>query len=154
MYFSKITAKGNQGCSPFSQADADIQAAEMDTNNCYNCRDCSDCSNCRDCSNCYNCSNCRDCGNCSDCSNCRDCRGSLKWAGPAATKLLCLNGLNWPVSISNCAVQIGCQNHTIEEWGNFTDKEIAQMDGKDSLRFWREHKNTIMTIAKAKAISE
>jgi hypothetical protein len=58
------------------------------------------------------------------------------------------------VSITNEAIQIGCQNHTIEQWDNFTDVEITQMDGKDSLRFWREYKEIIMTLAKTKSISE
>ena len=43
---------------------------------------------------------------------------------------------------------IECQFHEIEAWGAFTDGEIAAMDGKDALRFWRENKDVLMTLAR------
>ncbi|QGH63396.1 pentapeptide repeat-containing protein [Serratia proteamaculans] len=33
-------------------------------------------------------------------------------------------------------VRAGCQNHTVEEWRNFTKREIAEMDGKKALKFY------------------
>ncbi len=39
-------------------------------------------------------------------------------------------------------IHIGCQNHTIEQWENFTDKEIARMD-TGALEWWKEWKEVI-----------
>ncbi|HIE3985908.1 TPA: pentapeptide repeat-containing protein [Serratia marcescens] len=33
-------------------------------------------------------------------------------------------------------VRAGCQNHTVEQWRNFTKREIAEMDGKRALKFY------------------
>ncbi|MGQ6604706.1 pentapeptide repeat-containing protein [Serratia sp. IR-2025] len=33
-------------------------------------------------------------------------------------------------------VRAGCQNHTVEQWRNFTKREIAEMDGKKALKFY------------------
>ena len=129
--------------------------------NCYNCSGCSHCSNCYNCSNCYKCSNCSDCSDCSDCSRCfscshcykcyncsrcSDCSGALIWRGSQAEKLLTINGLKWPVATSGTHIQIGCQQHTVEEWESFDDARIADMAG-GALDFWREFKPTIMAMA-------
>ena len=31
---------------------------------------------------------------------------------------------------------------------NFTDKEIAEMDGRNALKFWKNYKETILNIHK------
>ena len=64
--------------------------------------------------------------------------------------LYAFNGLRWPVSISDTHAQIGCQNHPFEAWAEFSDAEIAEMDGRDALRFWRAHKDLILMLAKAR----
>ncbi|BEO61075.1 hypothetical protein SMQE30_14980 [Serratia marcescens] len=33
-------------------------------------------------------------------------------------------------------VRAGCQNHTVEQWRNFSKREIAEMDGKKALKFY------------------
>ncbi|GKV89325.1 pentapeptide repeat-containing protein [Pectobacterium carotovorum] len=33
-------------------------------------------------------------------------------------------------------VKAGCQNHTAEQWRNFSKREIAEMDGKKALKFY------------------
>ena len=38
---------------------------------------------------------------------------------------------------------IGCQQHTIEEWRNFSDSEILEMDGRKALKFWKAWKDVI-----------
>ena len=43
-------------------------------------------------------------------------------------------------------LQIGCQRHTIEEWRNFTNKSILEMDGKRALEWWNKWKQIIMQI--------
>lgn len=42
-------------------------------------------------------------------------------------------------------LQIGCKNYSIDEWFNFTDKEIADMD-KDALEWGNKYKDVIKTI--------
>ena len=41
-------------------------------------------------------------------------------------------------------IQIGCKKHTLEEWKNFTNKEIEKMD-KNALVFWEKYKNLILS---------
>ena len=39
-------------------------------------------------------------------------------------------------------IQIGCENHTVEEWKNFSDDEISQMD-IGALEWWNKWKDFI-----------
>ncbi|EMB6791644.1 pentapeptide repeat-containing protein, partial [Salmonella enterica] len=46
-------------------------------------------------------------------------------------------GEKYFISITNGEyVRAGCQNHTAEEWRNFSKQEIAEMDGRDALKFY------------------
>jgi hypothetical protein len=58
-----------------------------------------------------------------------------------------IDGLRWGVTIINGHIKIGCQFHGIGAWSAFDDAAIAAMDGRDALRFWREHKAVIMALA-------
>lgn len=53
--------------------------------------------------------------------------------------------------ITDKHMRIGCQFHEIEAFEAFTDREIASVDGKHSLRFWRENKGWLMTLARTHA---
>jgi uncharacterized protein YjbI with pentapeptide repeats len=44
-------------------------------------------------------------------------------------------------------IHIGCQNHTVEQWENFTDEEISEMDD-GALEWWKEWKEVILKVAK------
>jgi hypothetical protein len=44
-------------------------------------------------------------------------------------------------------IHIGCQDRTVEEWENFTDKEISEMD-TGALEWWKEWKEVILKVAK------
>lgn len=33
-------------------------------------------------------------------------------------------------------VKAGCQNHTVDQWRKFTKREIAEMDGRNAIRFY------------------
>ena len=127
-YESKKTQRGNVGVSYESQEAADLQASQMDANNCYNCY------------------NCRNCHNCSDCSDCYNCSGVLRWSGSAASSLLALNGLTWPVATDGTHIQIGCQHHSVESWEGFSDTEISSMEER-ALVFWQAHKDQILILA-------
>ena len=60
-------------------------------------------------------------------------------------------GLHWSVTITDHHMRIGCQFHEIEAWDKFTDTEIANMDGRDALRFWRENKDALVMLARSHA---
>lgn len=46
-------------------------------------------------------------------------------------------GEKYFISITNGEhVRAGCQNHTVEEWRNYSKQEIAEMDGRDALKFY------------------
>ena len=59
-----------------------------------------------------------------------------------------LLGLKWPVLIFDAHMKIGCQFHPLEDWQAFDDATIAAMDGRDALRFWRAHKDTLLGLAR------
>ena len=40
-------------------------------------------------------------------------------------------------------LQIGCKKHTFDEWRNFTNEEILNMDGEKALNFWIKWKEFI-----------
>ena len=52
----------------------------------------------------------------------------------------------YKVSVYDTHIRIGCELHSRDKWLNFTDSEILSMDGKDALRFWKEHKKFILSI--------
>ena len=61
-----------------------------------------------------------------------------------------LYGLRWPVTIFDRHMQIGCEFHALSEWAAFDDRRIADMeDGREALKFWRAHKDTLLGLARA-----
>ena len=55
----------------------------------------------------------------------------------------CLHLEDWPITYTFERMQIGCQNHAIEEWKDFDDRRIIEMDGMNALKFWRKFKDHI-----------
>ena len=60
-----------------------------------------------------------------------------------------LYGLHWSVTILDAHMQIGCELHSLAEWSEFDDARIVAMDGRDALRFWRDHKDALLSLARA-----
>ncbi len=60
-----------------------------------------------------------------------------------------LFGLYWRVTILDAHMQIGCELHTLADWAAYDDARIAQMDGREALRFWRAHKDVLLGLAKS-----
>ena len=60
-----------------------------------------------------------------------------------------ISGLHWFVTILDAHMQIGCELHSLAEWEAFDDRRIAEMDGRDALRFWRKHKAPLLAMARA-----
>ena len=54
----------------------------------------------------------------------------------------------YPISYTDTVMQIGCERHLISEWADFSDKKIADMDGKAALKFWRKYKTWIFQTIK------
>ena len=53
----------------------------------------------------------------------------------------------WSVTYSeNNFISIGCRVYKVEEWANFTDEEISDMDTK-ALSWWKIYKESILTLA-------
>ena len=77
--------------------------------------------------------------------------GEAQVSGEASISPICISGFRWIITITDKHMRIGCQFHEIEAFEAFTDREIASVDGKHSLRFWRENKDWLMTLARAHA---
>ena len=43
-------------------------------------------------------------------------------------------------------IQIGCERHAIDEWRDFDNRRIADMDGKCALKFWKEWKTWLFEL--------
>ena len=57
-------------------------------------------------------------------------------------------GLRWAVTILDAHMQIGCELHSLADWSSYDDARIAAMDGRDALRFWRAHKESLLSLAR------
>jgi hypothetical protein len=60
-----------------------------------------------------------------------------------------LYGLFWSVTILDAHMQIGCELHSLADWQTFDDERICEMSGKDALRFWRSHKDALLSLARS-----
>ena len=58
-----------------------------------------------------------------------------------------LFGLHWRVTILDSHMQIGCELHALADWAAYDDKRIAEMAGREALRFWRAHKDVLLSLA-------
>lgn len=55
----------------------------------------------------------------------------------------------YPVTYTAEVMQIGCKNHSIEDWWSFDDRRIIKMDGKKALEWWRKWKPILQQIIAA-----
>ena len=60
-------------------------------------------------------------------------------------------GLRWPITITENQMSIGCETHSHEMWKIFSDREIAEMSGRDALRFWHEHRDMLLALCERHA---
>ena len=80
--------------------------------------------------------------------SCADLSGASFGEGVTAEQgVLQLIGLRWDVIIFDAHMRIGCQMHPLSDWASFDDRRIAEMDGVHALRFWRQHKSALLTLA-------
>src|SRR5574343_533495 len=79
-------------------------------------------------------------------------RATLRYADLRGTNLFGSNliiyqsGL-WEAYIQEDMIRIGCQYHSVKSWESFTDEEISKMHD-DALRYWKENKEIILSIAR------
>ena len=66
---------------------------------------------------------------------------------PMTVEPIQISGLHWHVMMFDHHIKIGCEEHSIDEWGNFSDGEINNMDGS-ALAFWSEWKDVIIKTAR------
>ena len=74
--------------------------------------------------------------------------GNAWVSGDAQVTPLYVQGLMWPVTITDKHIRIGCEFHPISEWEKFDSRRILEMGGKTALKFWQTYKNFILGIAK------
>ena len=55
----------------------------------------------------------------------------------------CIQIDRYPIIYTSDVMQIGCERHQINEWREFDDARILEMDGKSALKFWRKYKDWI-----------
>ena len=55
----------------------------------------------------------------------------------------------WPISILDDHMQIGCELHTLADWRQFDNARIVAMDGRSALAFWRKYKDVLLAMATA-----
>ena len=57
-------------------------------------------------------------------------------------------GHTYDVLITPLRIKIGCEWHTWQEWRDFDNSTILDMDGRVALKWWRLHKKFILDAAK------
>jgi len=78
-----------------------------------------------------------------------DLRDAKYGDAPMTMPPLYLTGLYWGVLILDQHMKIGCQLHSLEDWENFTDRDVIKMDGKRALKFWEKNKKALLGFARA-----
>lgn len=73
---------------------------------------------------------------------------------PVTKPPLQLLGLSYDIFIFDTHIKIGCELHSADEWRNFDDRRIAEMDGKKALEWWRAYKPLVMSMADAHCVTE
>ena len=59
---------------------------------------------------------------------------------------ICIQGLEWLVTIWDSHMQIGCEFHLHNEWRDFSEEEWVRMGGKEAVKLCREHKTALLTF--------
>jgi carbonic anhydrase/acetyltransferase-like protein (isoleucine patch superfamily) len=77
--------------------------------------------------------------------------GGAQVSGEASISPICISGFRWTVTLTDKHMRIECQFHEVEAWGSFTNEEIVRMDRNNALNLWQEHRDWLMTQARAHA---
>ena len=69
--------------------------------------------------------------------------------GDARVSPINVTAIQYNTTITDDHIKIGCEFHTLKEWSEFDNHRILEMDGKPALKFWKEHKELLLGLAKA-----
>ena len=58
-------------------------------------------------------------------------------------------GFDYPVIIRDGNITCGCETRTIQEWTEFSQRDLASMEGSKSARFWRKCRDVVLMAARA-----
>src|SRR5574343_304666 len=72
---------------------------------------------------------------------------NLRGANLFGSNLIIYQSGLWQAYIQEDMIRIGCQYHSVKSWESFTDDEISKMHD-DALRYWKENKEIILSIAR------
>ena len=72
---------------------------------------------------------------------------NLRGADLCGAEIIIITFSLWTAYITNGHIKIGCQSHKLEDWINFSNTEISEMDSK-ALDFWKENKELIIGLCK------
>lgn len=61
-----------------------------------------------------------------------------------------ISGLRWHVLILDRHMQIGCELHSLADWQQFDDAQIARMSPRHGAEFWASYKEPLFTLARAR----
>ena len=56
------------------------------------------------------------------------------------------NAFIYKITVTDKHIKIGCQQHLKNEWKDFEDRKIIEMDGKKALEFWRLFKPVLESL--------
>ena len=56
------------------------------------------------------------------------------------------NAFIYKITVTDKHIKIGCQQHLKNEWKDFEDRKIIEMDGKKALEFWRIFKPVLESL--------
>ena len=57
-----------------------------------------------------------------------------------------VRGLSYDVTITRVGLFIGCKAYAHEEWKEFDDFAIFDMDGTKAIEFWKEYKELLLAL--------
>jgi len=69
-------------------------------------------------------------------------------------RVIQISGLYYPIIVFSEHMEIGCECHSFNDWSEFNDKRILQMDGREALEFWNENKWFLLTLCEQQVIKQ
>lgn len=84
-----------------------------------------------------------------------DLRGADLWSVVGEKKYIkSLQVEDYSISYTSDVLQIGCKKFPIAKWWDFTDAQIAEMDGDRALAFWRKWKDWLRDLVEVRSPAE
>ena len=84
-----------------------------------------------------------------------DLRGADLWSVVGEKKYIkSLQVEDYSISYTSDVLQIGCKKIPIAKWWDFTDAQIAEMDGDRALAFWRKWKDWLRDLVEVRSPAE